>query len=318
MFKIYNYFLYAWYKYPWVFIVFLPLSALYQLIISIRRFLYKNNIFKKYRAPCPVIIVGNFVVGGTGKTPMVIALAKLLVEAGYKPGIITRGYGSDKKAQNIFITKDSDPSIAGDEPVLMAIQTKCPVIKNKNRALGVKKLSEHCDIIISDDGLQHYNLIADIKIAMQADQNFLKNPYLLPAGPWREPKKLLSTVDFVIENKVEIDTIYPLTFGSSHTFSLENKSVHAVCAIAAPWRYFDSLNNFGIKTINHAYPDHYLLSKEDLIFKDNLPVLITEKDAVKCKNFNLPNVFVVKIKSTLDPAFTKALLNKIKTLRIKK
>ncbi|MFA6038277.1 MAG: tetraacyldisaccharide 4'-kinase [Legionellales bacterium] len=313
MFKIYHYFLYAWYQYPWAFILLLPASIVYQIIISIRRFLYQKNYFKKYRASVPVIVVGNFVVGGTGKTPMVIAIAKLLLQAGFKPGIITRGYRSDNAAQNLLIDKNSDPTLAGDEPVLIATQTGCPVVKNKNRAAGAAILAKQCDIIISDDGLQHYGLIADIKIAMQPDKIWLKNNFLLPAGPWRESKNLLKTVDFTVESQVEIEDIYPL--------NAENKArhdgpVHAVCAIAAPWRFFKLLNDFGIKTINHAYPDHYLLTENNLKFEDALPIFITEKDAVKCKNFNLANVWVVRIKTKLDPVFTTSLLNKISSLRI--
>jgi tetraacyldisaccharide 4'-kinase len=308
MLKIYNYFLYAWYRYPGLFIVLWPFSLIYRFIIFIRRLCYQFNLFKKYRAPVPVIVVGNFVVGGTGKTPMVIALAQLLKQSGYKPGIITRGYGSDETVQNVFITKETDPKIAGDEPVLMAMKTDSPIIKNKNRAQAAQQLSTLCDIIISDDGLQHYRLNADIKIAMQANKKWLRNHFCLPAGPWREPLSRLSSVDFTIEPQVEIET---------DLSSLKNKTVHAVCAIASPWRFFKMLNDFGIQTINHAYPDHYLLSEENLTFSDNIPVLITEKDAVKCKNFNLSNVLIVKIKTQLDKTFTDALLNKIQS-RIKK
>jgi tetraacyldisaccharide 4'-kinase len=314
MLKIYNAFLYAWYQYPWVFLICLPFSIVYQFIMSIRRFCYQKNWFKKYRAPVPVIVVGNFVVGGTGKTPMVIALAKLLIQSGYHPGIITRGYGSKKSAQNLFISKDTDPSLAGDEPVLIATQTGCPVIKNKNRASAAKLLAQQCDIIISDDGLQHYGLIADIKIAMQPDRTWLRNNFLIPAGPWRESQYSLKTVDFVMESQVEIESISPLSIAASKV--LGDEPVHAVCAIAAPWRFFKLLNDFGLKTINHAYPDHYLLTENNLKFDDNLPVLITEKDAVKCKNFNLSNVWVVKIKTKLDPQFTTALLNKLSSVRI--
>lgn len=313
MFKVYNYFLYAWYQYPWAFILFLPVSFIYQIIILIRRFLYQKNYFKKYRAPVPVIVVGNFVVGGTGKTPMVIALAKLLQQAGYKPGIMTRGYGSDKTAQNLLITKDTDLSLAGDEPVLIAVQTSCPVIKNKNRAAAAALLAKQCDVIISDDGLQHYGLISDIKIAMQPDETMLKNNFLLPAGPWRESKALLKTVDFTVKSHIEIESIYSLNDPQAQ---FTEKTAHAVCAIAAPWRFFKTLNDFGIKTINHAYPDHYLLAENNLKFDDKLAVLMTEKDAVKCKNFNLPNAWVVKIKTTLDKQFSTELLNKLSRLRI--
>ncbi len=313
MLKLYNYFISAWYRYPGLFILLWPFSLVYRFIIFIRLLCYQANIFKKYRAPIPVIVVGNFVVGGTGKTPMVIALAKLLVEQGYKPGIITRGYGSDTSTQNLWVTKDTDPKLAGDEPVLMAIQTGCPVVKNKNRVEAAKQLTEQCDIIISDDGLQHYALISDIKIAMQPGKNDLNNSFLLPAGPWRESKQLLTTVDFIRTSLVAIDSIYAL---NNPAQSFTGQTAHAVCAIAAPWRFFKLLNAFGIKTINHAYPDHYLLTENNLKFTDDLPILITEKDAVKCQHLDLPNVWVVKIKTSLDDAFTTTLLDKVKSLRI--
>lgn len=310
MVKIYNYFLSAWYQRPWFFIWLLPIAFIYWLIISARRFLYQHDFFKRYRAPIPVIVVGNFVVGGSGKTPMVIAIAKFLQQAGYKPGIVTRGYGSKQAAQNILVNQDSDPTIVGDEPVLMALQTGCPIVKNKNRVIAVKTLTAACDVIISDDGLQHYALRSDIKIAMQVQS--VNNSFLLPAGPWREPQRWLNTVDFIQTSKVSIDKIYALHNPSQH---FTDRSAHAVCGIAAPWRFFDLLNDFGIKTINHAYPDHYIWAENDLQFADDLPILMTEKDAVKCKKFNLSNVWVVKIKVDLDSEFSSRLLTQLKSIR---
>ncbi|MGA2655053.1 MAG: tetraacyldisaccharide 4'-kinase [Gammaproteobacteria bacterium] len=314
MFNIYQRILSAWYQKPWLFFWLLPFSLIYQFIIFIRRFLYQHHFLKKYRAPCPVIVVGNFVVGGTGKTPMVIALAQLLMAKGYKPGIVTRGYGGSHIAENIRVNPNSDPKIVGDEPVLMAAETNCPIVKNKNRALAAKLLADECDIIISDDGLQHYALISDIKIAMQPNAQYLKNAFLLPAGPWREPKNALKNVDFVQTSTIAIDYIYALN-NKDQRFT--GKHAHALCAIAAPWRFFTLLNDFGIETINHAYPDHFQFSSQHLKFADDLPILITEKDAVKCKDFNIQNVWVVKIKTHLDPEFTKSLFNKINTLKVK-
>lgn len=311
---LYNHFLYAWYRYPLLFIFLLPFSYLYRVVIYIRRLCYQKGLFNTYRAPIPVIVVGNFVVGGTGKTPMVIAIAQLLKKAGFQPGIITRGYGSQTSKQSFLITKDTDPKIGGDEAVLIAEQTHCPVIKNKNRAEAAKLLVNQADIIISDDGLQHYSLISDIKIAMLADTKWLRNHFCLPAGPWREPKKNLATIDLQLEAKTAIDVIYPLHPNQKER-TFKNQTVHAVCAIAAPWRFFSMLNDFGIKTINHAFPDHYLLTEKNLTFPDQLPILITEKDAVKCQQFNLTNVWVVKIKIELTDTLATTLLERINTIK---
>lgn len=319
MINIYNYFLYAWYRYPALFVLFIPFSLVYGFIIFVRRLCYRYHILKQYRAAFPVIVVGNFVVGGTGKTPMVIALAQFLKQSGFNPGIVTRGYAGDLAKQNILITSESDPKIAGDEAILIAKQSLCPVLKNKNRSIGAQALAEQCDVIISDDGLQHYGLYSDIRIAMMPDKKWMRNPFLLPAGPWRETKKHLSDVDFVLDAKPVIEYIYPLHVDMQKIAldveSFKNKTVHAVCAIAAPWRFFSMLNDLGIKTINHALPDHYLLTQKDLIFSDAMPILITEKDAVKCADIDSSNIWVVKIKTELDSTFKNALLEKLTPLR---
>jgi len=318
--KIYNKFLYAWYAYPYLFILLLPFTFIYRCIIFIRRKLYALGLFKTYRAPCPVIVVGNFMVGGTGKTPFVIALVQTLKNKGFKPGVLTRGYGSVKSTQNIFVTPLSAPRLVGDESVLIAQKTHVPIVKNKNRAKGAELLKEHCDVIISDDGLQHYALQADIKIALKSKAQGLRNFFCLPAGPWREPEKRISSVDFYIQPKTVIDEIVPLdkncvrnTLDLSH---LRDITVHAVCGIAAPWRFFAMLNALGVNTVNHAYPDHYALNQNDLTFPKNEIVLITEKDAVKCQDYNLPNVWVVKISIKLDDAFCLQLLNKLARLKV--
>ena len=313
--KIYNKFLYAWYAYPSLFILLLPVTLIYRVIIFIRRLCYERGLCKVYRAPCPVIIVGNFIVGGTGKSPTVIALAQLLKDKGFKPGIITRGYGSNDALQNILVTPQSDPARVGDESVMIAQKTGVPVVKNKQRAKAAQALIDQCDVIVSDDGLQHYALAADIKIALLPDPNGLRNFFCLPAGPWREPKARLSSVDFAIQTQTKIEAIVPLARALKplELADFRGKKVHAVCGIAAPWRFFSMLNSLGINTINHAYPDHYAIKLHELTFPPDDIVLITEKDAVKCQDFYLSNVWVVKIKAQLESQFIDRFMEKLTT-----
>lgn len=322
--KLYAKFLYAWYHYPILFIIFLPLTVIYRSLIALRLWAFQHHWLKSYQAPCPVIIVGNLVVGGTGKTPVVIALANLLKSAGYQPGIITRGYGSVHQSENIWVTRDSDVRLVGDEPVLIADKTDCIVVKNKNRAMAAKAISAQCDIIISDDGLQHYALARNIEIVMMPQKQWLKNPFCLPAGPWRESKSRLAHADFVMGYDEDlaytlqprITSIVSLKTGEViDCDKLRGKTVHAVCAIAMPWRFFVLINQYDIKTIEHIYPDHAVLSQDALQFTDDLPVLITEKDAVKCKDLNLDNVWVVHIQICFDEKFKTDFLNKLKSLR---
>jgi tetraacyldisaccharide 4'-kinase len=303
---VYAKFLYAWYHYPWVFILLLPFAAIYRIIIALRHLCYKKNWLKSYRAPVKVIVVGNLVVGGTGKTPMVIWLAQMLKASGFNPGIITRGYGG--QANNIMVTAQTDVQIAGDEPLLIAQKTHCLVMKNKNRSLAAQDLSTQCDVIISDDGLQHYALDRDIEIVMMPDEKFLKNPFSLPAGPWREPKNRLKNANFIVtadQMQIKIKNLAELN-------AFMGRTVHAVCAIAMPWRFFSLLNEVGIKTINHVYPDHAVLSANDLTFDDDLPILITEKDAVKLKNVQQNNIFIVTIEADFPEKLKSEILIKLK------
>jgi tetraacyldisaccharide 4'-kinase len=299
----------------------MPFGFLFADIVRFRKFLYRHNIgrFKTERLPVPVIIVGNITVGGTGKTPLIIALAKLLKDKGFKIGIISRGYGGDSMPH--IVTVDSDPKQVGDEALLIAKQTGCTMAVAPLRVEAGKLLLEHadCNVILSDDGLQHYALHRDIEIAVIDGERRFGNSYCLPAGPLREPIHRLQSVDFIVVNgeKTEAneyemhitgDTAVNLVTGEHKplsAFATENK-LHALAGIGNPDRFFKLLTNNGLTFTAHSFPDHYVFSARDINFKE--PVLMTEKDAVKCTAFATDQHWFVPVTASLDTQFTEQLL----------
>lgn len=265
----------------------LPFSFFYYIIFTLRRCLAK----KPQKLSVPVIVIGNLSVGGTGKTPLVIHFVEKLKAEGKKPGVISRGYKGRAKTWPQLVRADSDPVLVGDEPVLMAIKTGVPVCVGPDRVASAQKLiSEcHCDVIISDDGLAHYALARDEEIVVVDALRQFGNGFLLPAGPLREPVSRLKIVTRVLTNGHDFTLVPGKIYQiSSPEVTLEaqdlvNKTVHALCAIGNPQRFFNSLTELGIKFIPHIFPDHHLFTKEEI----NLMglVMMTEKDAVKCRSF---------------------------------
>lgn len=318
-----------WYQKPsfWVYLL-LPLTFLFMLISFVRRWLYRLGWKKSYKLPVPVIVVGNISVGGTGKTPLVIYLAELLKHQGYKPGIISRGYGGDN-AHVRSVTENSNPNIVGDEALLIHRRTHCPVVVSQNRPLAAKTLlaENHCDVIISDDGLQHYALQRDIEIAVIDGKRRFGNRFCLPCGPLREPIERLESVDFVICNgdgapgeitmRLHAEKVQSLVHAERHESlaSFCGKSVHAVAAIGHPERFFENLQAHGIEIIKRPFPDHYRFRSQDLSFTDNLPVLITEKDAVKCLSFANEKLWYVPVSATIGQDFDQSLIDKLNQLQ---
>lgn len=304
----------------------LPFSLLFGWIVSCRRALYKAGIFKSQSFNAPVIVIGNITVGGTGKTPFVIWLATLLQKHGFKPGIVSRGVGGETHQSPQVITENESASKVGDEALLMQKRANCPVIVCKNRSLAVNALINefHCDIIISDDGLQHYAMQRDIEIAILDGDRRLGNFYLLPAGPLREPIERLSEVDFIVTNGEAINDevlmqLEPSELVSFNQLSSESlthwkgKTVHAIAGIGNPDRFFKTLQAAGITVIPHAFPDHYLYQARDLEFNDELPILMTEKDAVKCFSFAKTNMWYLPVCAVLPTSFSHDLLTLIQT-----
>ena len=303
----------SWYKKSFWLYFLLPLSWVYQLGLAIRKTLYKYGILKQHQFNIPIIVVGNLTVGGTGKTPLVIALVEYFKKQGLTPGVITRGYGGQIKKKPVFVGKNSDPHVVGDEALLIFLRTEVPVAVCAKRTNAAKKLIDEtdCNIIISDDGLQHTALSRDMEIIVIDGQRRLGNELCLPAGPLRESKKRLKTVDFIVCNGVpgvdeygmqlEIDSLYNLKDPNLTTELLELKQpIYAVAGIGNPERFFRTLKEFQCSVKPIFFPDHHKFTKQDLAFKNPYPVVMTEKDAIKCKKFAHENHWVLKVNAEID------------------
>jgi tetraacyldisaccharide 4'-kinase len=303
------------------------LSALY---ISIQRKDRQRKLNKAWRAPVPVIVVGNITTGGTGKTPMVIALAQLLIANNFKPGVISRGYQSNATSYPLYVTGNSDPKIAGDEPVIIADNTQCPVYIGANRQHSIEQLLKNhdCNIIISDDGLQHYQMMRDIELCIVDGHRLFGNKKLLPAGPLREPLSRINDCDFIIVNDPQHDstpinasntycvhpTVMPFRNLSGKLASISTKKCYAVAGIANPEKFFKSLISQGFKITRCSYPDHHHYSQDDFSKLTDDPIIMTEKDAVKCKFLELPNAYFQPISITLPDDFTETFIKKITSI----
>lgn len=305
-----------------------PLSWLFCLTAVLRRGLYRMRLLRVRRVNVPVIVVGNITVGGTGKTPLVIALVQLLRDGGYNPGVVARGYGGTAGHWPQQVRPDSDPLVVGDEPVLIAARCRCPVAVAPDRAAAAESLVEHarCDIILCDDGLQHYRLARDIEIAVIDGVRRFGNGHCLPAGPLREPRRRLRSVDYIVTNglaapgefamRLHATAIRNVRDGSAvaerHQF--RGKAVHAVAGIGNPDRFFAQLRGQGISPKEHGFPDHYRFRPRDLDFGDDAPVIMTEKDAVKCRRFAAANHWYLPVEAQLDERLTKPLLARVAEL----
>jgi len=271
----------------------LPLSWLFCAVAGLRRLMYQKRLLTAYSVKAPVIIVGNISVGGTGKTPLLIGLCGYLARHGYRPGVISRGYGADTEGEH-SITPGDDASVCGDEPLLIRQRTGCPVVVGRDRVAAAQKLlaENTCDVVLSDDGLQHYRLNRDIEIAVVDALRRFGNGFCLPAGPLREPVSRLDRVTMVVHHGDENERYnFSLRFGDAVNLdtgahravgSFEGEVVHAVAGIGHPERFFDQLRSAGLNVIAHGFPDHHRYSAGDVEFDDDAPVLMTEKDAVKC------------------------------------
>lgn len=323
-----------WYHITPLHLLLLPLSLLFYLLTTFRRALFHLGALTSVKLPVPVIIVGNITVGGTGKTPLTLWLAEQLLANGWHPGIISRGFGgSGNKAQEVL--HGSDPAKVGDEPVLMAQRKLCPVWIGRDRpaaALALLAVHPECDVIISDDGLQHYRLQRDIEIAVVDGLRRFGNGYLLPAGPLRETQSRLRKVDVIVTNggagvldggSMATRKEYSMQLEGMHFYNLLNpaitaaaadfqgKNVHAMAGIGHPERFFLHLNKLGISSKNHPYPDHHHYSAADLAYHDANALLMTEKDAVKCTEFADEKCWALRVDAHIDSGLTQLILEKI-------
>ncbi len=281
-----------------------------------RRTLYRLRVLKSTRAGVPVIAIGNLTVGGAGKTPLAIHGAELLKAQRWSPAIVSRGYGGTVRAPR-GVTLAADPAEVGDEPVLMARRSGCPVWVGPERAAVIAALRQahpDCDVVILDDGLQHYQLRRDIEIAV-VDARGFGNGFMLPAGPLREPETRLWSVDAVVAHGTDKVKGYRMHLEGEEVHratdarerrplkSFAGERVHAVAGIGDPKRFFRQLAQLGLKVVPHPFPDHHPFRARDLEFGDDAPVLMTEKDAVKCKRFAKPQHWVLPVRAAPDPAF---------------
>lgn len=309
-----------------------PLSWLFCGLVELRRHAYRQGLLANRRVAVPVIVVGNITVGGTGKTPLVIWLSQFLQQHGFQPGIVSRGYRGRAKhwPQQVFI--DSDPLLVGDEPVLLARHSGCPVAVAPRRLAAVKRLLEqhNCNIIISDDGLQHYALYRDIEIAVVDGVRRYGNRRCLPAGPLREPLHRLSTIDFLVIKGAALSSATRQEFSMQYDIktlknlsdeqctqplaALRGQKVHAVAGIGHPARFFTRLRDQGLKLHCHEFPDHHHYQAADIQFNDDLPVIMTEKDAVKCHQIAGPQHWYLAIEARLPASFEERLLNRLKRI----
>ncbi len=322
----------VWYKDPFIGVFLMPLGFLFSDFVKFRKFLYRIGVFKKHSLPVPVIVVGNITVGGTGKTPLIIWLAELLKDHGFKPGIISRGYGGQAESWPQWVDANSTAEQVGDEALLIAKQTGCPMAVSPLRADAAKLLLEKsdCNVILSDDGLQHYALNRDIEIAVIDGERRFGNSYCLPAGPLREPIERLQGVDFVVGNgeKSEDNELSMQIIGNTaiNLVTGQQKPLqefaatdcHALAGIGNPDRFFRLLESAGLNCKTHSFPDHYKFQSSDISFPGSGPVLMTEKDAVKCIAFAGSRHWYVPITAVPETGFAEQLLSLLKTVKAKK
>lgn len=322
----------------------LPLTGLYRVLSAIRKKLYDWDWLSRYQAPVPVVVVGNISVGGTGKTPLTLALTELLLERGLRPGIVSRGYGGKAMDWPQMVKPDSNPHYFGDEPVLIARRQRCPIVVGPERGKAIELLlSEHdCDVILTDDGLQHYALKRDIEISVVDAQRRQLNLFCLPSGPLREPPARLRSVDMVIfhvskDAKVADELLAKLGLaqywqqdsvkgsakslcqmhlvqqtvrsfaGQTITFDDLSQPVHAVAGIGHPQRFFNSLRAMGFNVLEHPFDDHHEFAASDFVFDDVFPIIMTEKDAVKCRAFAQEHFYYLPVEAQLNQQATKTI-----------
>lgn len=303
-----------------------PLATLYGGAIRLRAALYRIGWLRSTRLPVPVVVIGNLSVGGTGKTPLTIAVAEALRARGYRPGVASRGYGGSQR-QPLLLDDAPDPARVGDEPCLIRA-SGVPVAVGRDRPAAAQLLIDSgCDVVIADDGLQHYALARDVEICVIDGVRRFGNGRLLPAGPLREPLARLRQVDFrVCNGGVPAEGEYPMQLRGGEVVSLcddhhqplerfAGQRVHAIAAIGHPSRFFASLRAAGIEVVEHAFADHHAYVADELDFDDHLALLMTDKDAVKCRRFAQPHWWRVPVQANVPAVFYEALGERLEGLR---
>lgn len=302
---------------PWWLLMLVPL---YRALVGLRRLPCRLGLLRPARIAVPVICVGNLVAGGSGKTPLVIALVDALRARGWQPGVVSRGYGGSAREARL-LGPDSTPAEVGDEPVLIARRTGAAVAVGRDRAQAARLLlAQGVDLVLADDGLQNPGFVRDVEICVVDGRRRFGNGRLLPAGPLREPATRFAEYDFRVCNGGQTQQgEIPMQLEGSQAIALagdtasrplasfSGTAVHAVAAIGDPQRFFDALRGKGIELIAHAFADHHAFVPSDLEFGNARPVLMTEKDAVKCLPFARAGQWFVPVTASLPASFFDAI-----------
>ena len=313
----------------------LPLSGLYWLVLYVRDLLLASGVLRTHKAAVPVVIVGNITTGGTGKTPTVLWLVQELRARGFSPGIVSRGYGGSKANSSMRVEPDTDAAVAGDEPVLLARRSQCPVVVDPDRVRAAQMLvDDGVDVVVADDGLQHYRLERDYEICVIDGARGLGNRRLLPSGPLRESAQRLESVEQVLVNGGLRESECELTTAEQNAISFEliateacrlngslarpigrfaGTTVHAIAAIGNPRRFFDLLRAQDIQVIEHVFPDHAVLTRKNLEFGDDFEVFMTEKDAVKLGHNAKDKLWYIPVNLSMDPMLAAPLMEQIES-----
>ena len=298
----------------------MPLTFLYCVVSDLRRWLYAHGYIHVHQLSVPVIVVGNVTIGGTGKTPFAAWLCAQLLAVGMRPGIVLRGYGG-RNRHVLRVVPSTDPQLAGDEAVLLARRTGVPVIACPDRARGAQALVwEGCDVVIADDGLQHYRLGRVIEIGILDGQRRFGNGYCLPSGPLRERQARWESLDFRVtqgaaapgEWKMGLEGGIACAVGRKETVPAKTLGrVHAVAGIGNPGRFFAYLEELGLEVVAHAFADHHNYVPEDLVFDSQDPIVMTEKDAVKCEHFARPGLWYVPVTAAVDQDLARRIVARL-------
>lgn len=318
-----------WYRVSPLHLLLFPISLLFRLLSATRRFLYRTRILASVKLPVPVVIVGNISVGGTGKTPLTLWLAQQLIDNGWHPGIVSRGYtkNSQSRIDPREVATDDAADVVGDEPLLMAQRALCPVWIGRDRpaaAQGLLRSHPECDIILSDDGLQHYRLQRNAEVVVVDGARRFGNGMLLPAGPLREPLNRLNSVEAVVVNGgMTRDGEFAMRLEGNRFYNLLNpelvvtvgefagQRLHAIAGIGHPRRFFTHLEQLGLSIQRHAFPDHHQYTDKDIAFDDMDAILMTEKDAVKCAPFANEKCWVLRVDAQVSPDLAQLILKKV-------
>jgi len=316
-----------WYRLAPLHCLLYPISLIFRALVALRRLGYRLHLFPSVKLPIPVIVVGNISVGGTGKTPLTLSLVQQMVAQGWHPAVISRGYGGTDGKMPRAVRVDDLAQEVGDEPLLMAQRKLCPVWIGRDRpacAHALLRVHPECDVIFSDDGLQHYRLQRDVEIAVVDGTRRFGNGLMLPAGPLREPISRLQQVDAVVVNGgAARDGEFAMQLAGTHFYSLLNpdliktagdftgQHLHAIAGIGHPQRFFAHLQQLGLQCIPHAFPDHHVYTPSELSFADTDALLMTEKDAVKCGAFASKKYWVLRVDAQVSPALAQLIIKKV-------